>query len=140
PAATSSASTANFRRAGRAPALFISPSDVRLRPRDGADDADAEQRQRANGDPNRRHVQFVGGDGQRGDQDDPAERGEIEPVHGSTSAHVLSNEGARCSNGARGLARRIRKRPSVAAGPSIDSRWYRSSYPLKTMMNAMTRA
>ena len=40
-------------------------------------------------------MHHVGGDADGGDQDDPADQSEIEPVHSSTSTCVLSNEGAR---------------------------------------------
>jgi hypothetical protein len=65
--------------------------DPRLRARNRGDDADAEQRQAADGDVERLGVHEVGDDGQGGNQDHPAEHGKIEPVHSS----VLSNTGAR---------------------------------------------
>jgi len=65
-------------------------SNVRLRSRHGGDDADAEQRQTADGDVERLRVHQVRRDGHRGDQDHPAEHRKIEPVHDG----VLSNTGA----------------------------------------------
>src|ERR1700682_1213622 len=85
PANSSLTTSIDGKEPARGPALSF--SDPRLRVAHRVDDANAEQRQRADGDPNGWRAQLVRPDGQCCDQNHPTDKRQIEPVHGNILRH-----------------------------------------------------
>ena len=69
-------------------------SDLRFGPRDRHDDSDPDQRQSADGDPDRRRAEKISGDRQSDDEDDPPDQHHVEPVHGRFPPVGLSSNGS----------------------------------------------